>query len=59
MTHLLECLERRKEDNARQEDDPEYDEGGPEDVMTSLGYVSLWIDGEVTWGRHGSVKLIE
>ena len=27
--------------------DPE-DEGGPEDVMTSIGYVGLWKDGDIT-----------
>lgn len=32
--------------------DPE-DEGGPEDVMTSLGYVQLWRDGDVV--QHGTV----
>ncbi len=28
---------------------------GPEDVMTSLGYVGLWPDGEVTHSQHGVV----
>lgn len=47
VAHLTGELRRRLEDNMRESDDPDYDEGGPEPVMTSLGYVDLWMDGEV------------
>lgn len=46
---LEECLSARLED----EEDEEEDDGGPEDVMTSLGYVELWRDGDVV--QHGTV----
>jgi hypothetical protein len=36
--------------------DPE-DEGGPEDVMTNLGYVQLWRDGEIVFGGLVIFKL--
>ena len=42
---LEECLSARLED--------EDDDGGPEDVMTSLGYVELWRDGDVV--QYGTV----
>ena len=42
---LEECLASRLDD--------EDDDGGPEDVMTSLGYVQLWRDGDVV--QHGTV----
>jgi hypothetical protein len=42
---LGECLASRLDD--------EEDDGGPEDVMTSLGYVELWRDGDVV--QHGTV----
>ena len=42
---LEECLASRLED--------EDDDGGPEDVMTSLGYVELWRDGDVV--QYGTV----
>ena len=42
---LEECLASRLED--------EEDDGGPEDVMTSLGYVELWRDGDVV--QYGTV----
>ena len=45
--HLDATITRRRADNARDPSDPDYDEGGPEDVMTSIGYVQVWIDGYV------------
>lgn len=47
VAHLTGELRRRLEDNMRDTGDEEYDEGGSEPVMTSLGYVDLWMDGEV------------
>jgi hypothetical protein len=46
---LEECLSARLAD-------PE-DEGGPEDVMTNLGYVQLWRDGEIVFGGLVIYKL--
>ncbi len=44
LAHLANALRARLED--------EEDEGGPEPVMTSLGYVDLWRDGEImSFGR--------
>lgn len=40
-------LEENYEDYAADED--WFLEGGSYDVMTSIGYVGLWNDGEVTW----------
>lgn len=51
--HLETEMVRRIENNMREPTDPDYDEGGPEPVMTSLGYVDLWIDGEVV--QNGQV----
>jgi hypothetical protein len=45
IVRLGECLASRLEDDE--------DDGGPEDVMTSLGYVQLWCDGDVV--QHGTV----
>ena len=50
---LREHLARRIENHERCTDDPEYDEGGPEPVMTSIGYVDLWIDGDAC--AHGAI----
>lgn len=47
IAHLETEVARRREDNMRDPSDPEYDEGGPEPVMTSLGYVDIWVDGDV------------
>lgn len=47
LTHLSRELSRRQEDHAQDPGSPHYDEGGPEPVMTSIGYVDLWIDGDV------------
>ena len=46
--HLRECWLAAREDDALAD--------GPEPVMTSLGYVDLWSDGEVTFspGSLGS-----
>ena len=46
---LEECLSARLED--------EDDDGGPEDVMTSLGYVELWRDGEIVYNGTVIYKL--
>ena len=46
---LEECLASRLED--------EDDDGGPEDVMTSLGYVELWRDGEIVYNGTVIYKL--
>ena len=34
-------------------DEERMSEGGPDDVMTNMGYVSLWTDGEVTTTHDG------
>ena len=47
IAHLEAEVARRREDNMRDPSDPEYDKGGPEPVMTSLGYVDIWVDGDV------------
>jgi len=36
-------------------DEERMAEGGPDDVMTSIGYVSLWADGDVTTPHDGSL----
>ena len=48
-SHSITWLEERL---AARLADPE-DEGGPEDVMTNLGYVELWRDGDVV--QYGTV----
>ena len=35
----------------------EHDEGGPEVVTTSIGYVELWLDGEVVANGRVIYKL--
>lgn len=57
LEHLSQALARRIEDNQRDEADEDYDEGGPEVVVTSIGYVDLWLDGEVTAGGTLLAKL--
>lgn len=34
-------------------DEERMSEGGPDDVVTSFGYVNLWTDGEVTTTHGG------
>ena len=40
--HLREELDAMRSDEERGE------EGGYDDVMTSVGYVAVWVDGDVT-----------
>lgn len=49
---LTEDWSRRKLDNARDYNygDEEDEDDGPEVCMTSLGYVELWLDGEIVSG---------
>ena len=47
-TLSLALVRRRHDHEDREPSDPDYDEGGPEPVMTSIGYVDLWLDGQVT-----------
>ena len=46
-TLSLALVRRRHDHEDREPSDPDYDEGGPEPVMTSIGYVDLWLDGDV------------
>jgi len=43
----------RKEYREMLLDEERMAEGGPDDVMTSFGYVNLWTDGEVTTTHDG------
>ena len=38
----------RKEVRAMRSDEERGTEGGYDDVMTSIGYVAVWVDGDVT-----------
>ncbi len=40
--HLRDVLDAMRSDQERGE------EGGYDDVMTSVGYVAVWVDGDVT-----------
>ena len=52
IAHLRSVWSKRVDDNAREPTDEDYDEGGPETVSTSIGYVDVWLDGDVT--SHGA-----
>ena len=53
MIQLQEALQERIDNNQRDEEDEDYDDGtGYIDVMTGIGYVTLWFDGKVIQYGH-------